>query len=305
LEEKGLLEASEDGRKMVRLNNKRAVVTVQKSDGSSLYLSRDCAAALDRSNTFQFDRMLYVVDNSQADHFSNMFSILGLLEGKKDLVHVRFGRVQGMSSRKGSVIFLRDILDEAKDRVAEQRRRSPNTRADLDNDHINDILGISAVLVNDMKRSRLKDYEFNWDKAVQSTGDSGVKLQYSHCRLASLLSAGQRELGVSVEQLVDQLASRADLGEALGDEAALNVIYRVARFDEAVRDAYVHLEPCHLVQFLFQLCNEISRALVTLPVLKNGADPSVAAARLALFAAARATLAEGMKLLGLVPLDEM
>lgn len=112
---KNLLKTDDDGRKYVQVHDRK--VTVVKSDGSSLYLSRDIAAALDRNSTYKFDNMYYVVDNAQTDHFIALFDVLKHVDTDlyKKCQHIKYGRIKGMSTRKGEVVFLEDILDEAKD----------------------------------------------------------------------------------------------------------------------------------------------------------------------------------------------
>lgn len=103
-------------------------VPLVKSDGSTLYLSRDVTAALDRWATYRFDKMLYIVDSSQSQHFVNLKNILRSLDydWTDGVEHVRFGRIQGMSTRKAKVVFLHDILDEAKLRMIEKQHESPS-----------------------------------------------------------------------------------------------------------------------------------------------------------------------------------
>lgn len=101
-------------------------VPALKSDGTTMYLARDCAALQDRADRHRFDRMLYVVDNGQFDHFRNVFAVGQQMRvaGIDGCEHVKFGRIQGMSTRKGNVVFLRDILDEARDRMHEKQLQS-------------------------------------------------------------------------------------------------------------------------------------------------------------------------------------
>ena len=295
LQEKSVLQTDFDGKKFVSFIPKEGQeerkVSIQKSDGSSLYLTRDCAAAMHRDRKYNFERMIYVVENGQTDHFVNLFNTLRLMGESfhEKMEHVKFGRIEGMSSRKGTAVFLSDILDEAAERMSEQRSRSPNTRST--SVHANEILGVTAVLVNDMKQRRQKDYKFSWEKVLQTTGDSGVKIQYTHARLTSLLEANS---DLKMGQNVDLLR----------EDEALAVIYHLGKFDEVVRDSYVEMEPCHIVQFMFRLCNDTSKAIKMLPVKKADSD-ELASQRLRLFMAARATLRKAMKILGIKPLHEM
>lgn len=107
---------------MVRVNNDTSV-PVMKKDGTSLYLSRDLAAVLDRYERFKFDRMLYVVDYSQTKHFTNLIALVNKVnpECASKMQHVMFGRVLGLSTRKGTAIFLEDILNEIQDRMTRKQ----------------------------------------------------------------------------------------------------------------------------------------------------------------------------------------
>lgn len=109
---------------MAKIND--VSVPFLKSDGTTLYLSRDVAAVLDRYKCFNFDRMLYVVDNSQSKHFKTLISVVNNIHSEcaKKMEHVRFGRVFGMSSRKGTAVFLDDILNEIQERMEMKRIQS-------------------------------------------------------------------------------------------------------------------------------------------------------------------------------------
>nr|XP_053648769.1 probable arginine--tRNA ligase, mitochondrial isoform X1 [Cherax quadricarinatus] len=294
MEEKGLLEALDDGRKVYEVNPKRRV-TVVKSDGSSIYLSRDIAGAIDRQEKYKFTKMYYVVDNSQTDHFVALFSILRKLgfEWADSMMHVKFGRIQGMSTRKGTAIFLQDILDEAQEIMLQKQQETHTTRDDvrLSGAETADRVATSCILIADLKQRRQRDYVFSWDKALQSRGDTGVKLQYVHCRLASL----EKNCGI-------EFNSQANTS-FLREESALSLIQDIARFDEILVNSYQELEPCILVNYLFKLCGNINMSLKHMQV--KGAPLEVAEARLSLFMAARYTLAAGMNILGVKPLDQM
>ncbi|TDG51923.1 hypothetical protein AWZ03_001593 [Drosophila navojoa] len=294
----GLLQREHDGREIVVVDDRR--VPVIKSDGSTLYLARDIAALLERQRRLQFTRMLYVVDNGQADHFNALFSTATALDAslKDKLQHVKFGRILGMSTRQGKAVFLRDVLNEARDVMREKRFASATTKANstLNDEHVCDILGVSAVLVNVLKQRRQRDHEFSWQQALQVNGDTGIKLQYTHCRLHNLLERfGDIELS-------EIKPSWKHLTEEPSD--ALAVLYELARFDQCVWQAKEQLEAHILVNYLFGLCNATSRALKRLPV-KQEKCPDKQSQRLLLFRAAKRTLQQGMQLLGLKPLNQM
>uniref|UniRef100_A0A1B6IND7 Probable arginine--tRNA ligase, mitochondrial n=1 Tax=Homalodisca liturata TaxID=320908 RepID=A0A1B6IND7_9HEMI len=194
-----------------------------------------------------------------------------------------------MSTRKGQVVFLQDILDEAKHKMIEKQHQSSTTKNS--SDEVSDVLGVSAIIINDLKQRRMRDYSFDWNTALQMDGDSGVKLQYTHCRLHSL----EQGCGVTLPDTCEP--------SLLSEPEALAVILEIARMEEAVERAHNKLEAYEIVNYLFRLCNKTSQALKTLNV-KNQSVP-VAEQRLLLFHRARTVLHSGMRLLGLRPLTEM
>jgi arginyl-tRNA synthetase len=191
LADKGLLKRLPDGRQVVDVKDRQVVVA--KSDGSSLYIGRDVAAAVDRRNAFSADKVCYVVETGQAFHFENLFEILSVcgFEWSKSLSHVNFGRIEGMSTRRGTAVFLSDILNEGRDQMFERMSAKANTKVESEEDRwlVSDMLSTTAVIINDLKQRRAKSYAFAWENALHSKGDSGIKLQYTHARYDSTLSA--------------------------------------------------------------------------------------------------------------------
>uniref|UniRef100_A0A1I8NHV0 Probable arginine--tRNA ligase, mitochondrial n=1 Tax=Musca domestica TaxID=7370 RepID=A0A1I8NHV0_MUSDO len=295
LELKNLLLPEKDGRKVVEVDNRR--VPVIKSDGSTLYLTRDIAALLDRWQRFKFEQIFYIVENGQTDHFKALFQTTSRLKEEIDiskLRHVKFGRIHGMSTRRGQAVFLRDLLDEARDRMQEKQAQSPTTKVDVDSNEVADILGVSAVIINDLKQRRQRDYEFSWDKALQMNGDTGVKLQYTHCRLYSLLEQNEN---------IDLNNINTD-PNCLKEPEALDVLNEIAKYPQILWQTKEQLEACILVNYLFGLSNSTSRALKKLPI-KTEIDSRKQQHRLLLFKTAKGILKQGMELLGLKPLNQM
>ena len=296
LQNKKMLKLTDDGRTVIPLKNNN--VTVQKSDGSSLYISRDIAAALDRRERLQFDKMFYVVDNSQGTHFNNLFEILRGLgcDWWEQVSHVKFGKIQGMSTRAGTIVLMSDIIEEARVRMMAAQDRSVNTRVEGDQERsrVAEMVGLSALIVNDLQQRRTKDYSFSWDRALSESGDTGVKLQYTHARLGSLLSK------------CHDLTTMDDdsPGDHLQEPIALELTVLIARYDEVLSQSHNTLEAFHLVKYLFQLCNATSKALKLLPV-KTAETEELASARLKMFTAARKVLADGMTTMGITPLDRI
>ena len=173
---------------LTKFNKKLGKVIVQKSDGTTLYLTRDVGAAMDRYEKYHFDKMIYVIATQQDLHTAQFFEILKQLgfDWANKLQHVNFGMVQGMSTRKGTVVFLDNILEETKEKMHEVMKKNEAKYAQIDNpDEVADLVGISAVMIQDMQSKRINNYEFKWERMLSFEGDTGPYLQYAHSRLRS------------------------------------------------------------------------------------------------------------------------
>ncbi|KAK2579032.1 hypothetical protein KPH14_002825 [Odynerus spinipes] len=293
MEKMHLLTNDKENRKVINIDSEK-VIPLIKSDGTSLYLTRDVAAAIDRYKKYNFDSMYYIVDNTQSGHFTNLVQVLNKMDMSwaQRLKHVRYGRILGMSTRKGTAVFLEDILNEIRDVVKEKQMQSRTTKVSLNmSDNSSDILGISAIIINDLKQKRQKDYTFDWNTACNINGDTGVKLQYVHCRLVSL----EENCGATFVPECDPSLLKEPIAEDL--------VFIISKFDNAVLKSYQDLEPCILVTYLFQLSQVINKALKILKVKGEAAD--VSNQRLLLFHVAKNVLSQGMKLLGITPLNKM
>uniref|UniRef100_A0A1E1XF98 Probable arginine--tRNA ligase, mitochondrial n=1 Tax=Amblyomma aureolatum TaxID=187763 RepID=A0A1E1XF98_9ACAR len=272
-------------------------VPLAKSSGASLYLTRDVVAVLERKELHNFDWACYVVDRTQAEHFRRLALVLEQLgvEWASQVQHVPFGRIRGVSSRKGvsEGMLLDDLLNEAVRRARLAMDQAPTTRVNGDAAVrlVAEQLGLAAVVVNCLRGRRNRDVTFDWHQALHAAGDSGISLQYAHARLCSL----EEKAGFPVDTGVAV--------DTLQEPPALALAVQIARFEEVVCSALAQLEPCTVVQYLFTLSHAIGRASKELPVKRQAL--SVAQARLLLFHAARVTLAQGMHLLGVQPLTAM
>ncbi|XP_030638217.1 putative arginine--tRNA ligase, mitochondrial [Chanos chanos] len=297
LTSKGLLKTTEKGTGVVDLSpagDMSSYSTIVRSDGTSLYITRDLAAALDRKETYNFDEMIYVTDKSQTVHFKHLFQIL-LAMGHpwaERCRHVPFGLVQGMRTRQGEVVFLEDVLDEACDRMLKNMSLS-KTSKDLPNPKDTaEKVGISALIIQDFKGPLISDYKFEWERVLQAQGDTGVFLQYTHARLCSLL---QMQAGSHLDGSFDPLP--------LMEKRSIAILQHLLRYDEVLYQCSQDLQPKHLVNFLMTLCHLVASAHRELPV--KGSCSEVAQARLHLFSGARSVLANGMAILGMQPVEKM
>ncbi|CAH6723526.1 arginine--tRNA ligase, cytoplasmic [[Candida] jaroonii] len=297
-EEKGLL-YEDRGAKLIDLskfNKKFGKCLIQKSDGTSIYLTRDVGEAIKRYETYKFDKMIYVIASQQDLHVAQFFEILKQMGygWSKSLVHENFGMVQGMSTRKGTVVFLDNILEETKDKMHEVMKKNEEKYAQIENpDKIADLVGISAVMIQDMQSKKINNYEFKWDRMTSFEGDTGPYLQYAHSRLSSV----ERKSQFSKDDLID---ANYDL---LTEECALNLIRTIAQYPEILKRAVKNHEPSTVVTYLFNLTHIVSTCYDILWVA--GQEKDVAIARLALYSSAKQVLYNGMTLLGLTPVDRM
>uniref|UniRef100_A0AAZ3P2S2 Probable arginine--tRNA ligase, mitochondrial n=1 Tax=Oncorhynchus tshawytscha TaxID=74940 RepID=A0AAZ3P2S2_ONCTS len=300
LQRRGLLKTTEKGTGVVDLSSAgdmSSYSTVLRSDGTSLYITRDLAAAIDRKERYNFDEMIYVTDKSQGIHFQQLFQILLAMghschNTKNRLCqHVPFGLVQGMKTRLGEVVFLEDVLDEARARMLRNMSQSKTTKEMVYPEDTAEKVGISALIVQDFKGPLGSDYKFDWDRILQAQGDTGVFLQYTHARLCSLIHRyGDREEGAFDPSL-------------LLDQRSISILQHLLRYDEVLYQSVQDLQPKHLVNFLMTLSHLAASAHRELPV--KGSPQAVAQARLRLFSGVCTVLANGMKILGITPVEKM
>jgi arginyl-tRNA synthetase len=276
-------------------------ILLKKKDGSTLYATRDLAAAEDRYARFQFDKSLYVVAQDQALHFRQVFRTLKEMghPWADRVVHVAFGRIHGMSTRKGQVVQLNDVLDEARDRAA--AKVSENVEAGriqtADAAQLAEDIGLGAIVFGDLKHKRASDYTFDWDEVLSFEGHTGPYLQYAHARVVNVLRRGG---GAPASYDASLLT--------VPEEQAL--LREIMRLPEVVRDAAEQYEPSLVARLLLDVAAALSR-YYTLGnqdrdkrILIEGND-ALRAARLALTDATRVTLAAGLTLLGIPTPDNM
>ncbi|XP_017394390.1 probable arginine--tRNA ligase, mitochondrial isoform X2 [Cebus imitator] len=296
LESKGLLLKTIKGTAVVDISGNgdpSSICTVMRSDGTSLYATRDLAAAIDRMDKYNFDTMIYVTDKGQKKHFQQVFQMLKIMgyDWAERCQHVPFGVVQGMKTRRGDVTFLEDVLNEIQLRML-QNMASIKTTKELKNpQETAERVGLAALIIQDFKGLLLSDYKFNWDRVFQSRGDTGVFLQYTHARLHSL----EETFGCGYLN---------DFNTAcLQEPQSVSILQHLLRFDEVLYRSSQDLQPRHIVSYLLTLSHLAAVAHKTLQI--KDSPPEVAGARLHLFKAVRSVLANGMKLLGITPVCRM
>ena len=295
IKEKGLLKESK-GTNVVELeeyNMPPALIT--KNDGSTLYMTRDLAAAVYRKNTYDFDKCIYVVGSQQALHFQQLFKVLELVgyEWAKDLIHVQFGMValeEGtMSTRKGRVVFLEDVLRQAIEKTKETMlSKNPNAK---NVDEIAKQVGVGAVVFQELSNSRIKDYTFSWERTLSFEGETGPYVQYTHARCCAVLRKANEEVTSDIDYSL------------LTNEDSVEVLKTIASFNKSIVSAMNRNEPHIVTRFVLDLAQAFNKFYHDNPILVD--DVNVRKARLALVAATRQTLENGLKLLGMQAPERM
>ena len=289
LKEKGLLVQSQ-GTNVVDLeefNMPPALIT--KNDGSTLYMTRDLAAAIYRKNTYDFDKCIYVVGSQQSLHFQQLFKVLELMgyEWSKDLIHVPFGMValeEGtMSTRKGRVVFLEDVLKQAVEKTKEiVLSKNPNAK---NVEQIAKQVGVGAVVFQELSNSRIKDYTFSWSRTLSFEGETGPYVQYTHARCCAVLRKAEEEVTADINY---DLLSEGDGAE---------VLKVIGSFNKAILAAMRKNEPHIITRFVLDLAQAFNKFYHDNPILVD--DVEVRKARLALVAATRQTIENALTLLGM------
>lgn len=273
---------------------------VQKRDGTTLYLTRDIAAAIDRRKRFKFDRMFYVVSEQQKLHFQLLFGVLKKMgyDWADECAHLSFGTVlfgsEKMSTREGRVIFLEDLLDEAKRRaLAVCSEKNPDL---VNKEEVAEQVGIGAILFGELSANRTRDIEFNWEHILAFDGETGPYVQYSLVRCHSLLEKAKAVLP-SPE------SAKVPANYEIGTEEEWLVLC-LSKLGDALHQAIRENEPHHLTRYLIEVAKAFNRFYYRFPVLQAG-DTELRDFRLQLVRATSQVLKNGLDLLGIQCPKEM
>ena len=295
LEDKCLLKESE-GARIVELSEYGLTdALIQKSDGSTLYVTRDVAAAKYRKDTYDFYKNIYVVGAPQKLHFDQWRKIIDLMgyDWAYDCVHVMFGTVSledgALATRKGRVVFLEDVLKKAIEKTTEIiNERNPN----LENrERVAKQVGIGAVIFQELFNNRIKDYVFSWDKTLSFEGETGPYVQYTYARTCSILRKADMDINEEVDYSV------------LTDNESFNVIKKLQGFKEALIVAHDKYEPFIITRYIVGLAQEFNRFYHECPIITD--DERVKKARLLLTLTVNTVLKKGLELLGMEAPEKM
>ena len=293
LDAKGLTEIS-DGAKIVRLDDYgMPPCLITRSDGATLYATRDLAAAEYRAKTYRFAKSLYVVATQQNLHFRQLFKVLELMgrEWAKDLVHVQFGMVsyegQPLSTRHGHVVFLADVIENT---VSAARRIIEEKNPALENkEETAESVGVGAVMFFALGTQRIKDVDFNYDKVLSFEGETAPYLQYTHARCRSVLAKADKPTDYDPALLTD--------------DDSYAVIKLLADWNDTVREAAEKYEPSIVARRLIDIAQAYNRFYISGRIITD--DAPLTAARLKLTETVADTLREGLDLLLIKAPDRM
>lgn len=268
---------------------------ITKKDGSTLYITRDIAAAIYRKQNYDFHKNIYVVGSQQNLHFQQWIKIIDLMgyDWAKDCIHVPFGMISleegTMSTRKGRVVFLEDVLNKAVDKTREIiSNKNPNLG---DKEKVAKEVGIGAIVFQELSNNRIKDYTFSWDRTLNFDGESGPYVQYTHARASSLLRKSELDLKKDISF------------DKLSDKESMDIIRILNKFPDVVIDAARKNEPAIVTRYTIDLAQAFNKFYHDHPILVD--DKEVQKARLALVAAVKQTIKNGLNLIGVAAPEKM
>ena len=262
---------------------------ILKKDGGTLYATRDIAAAIYRKRTYDFESCIYVTSAGQSLHFEQWFKVIELMgyDWAKNLKHVPFGTVnlggEKLSTRKGNVVLLENIFDEA---IKKTEEIIASKSGDLhDKGETARSIGVGAVIFSDLFSNRIKDVTFSWEEILDFDGETGPYVQYTHARACSVIKKSGFEDNVIFNGIILENSEEYDVTKCLYE------------FPLRVEQALDMLEPSVITRYLIELARAFNRFYHNHSILS--ADDELKKSRLALVQAVRTVLSNGLWLIGL------
>jgi len=287
LKQKGLIKVS-DGAQIVDLEEyNMPPCLITKKDGSSLYATRDIAAAMYRKKTYNFSKCIYVTGLEQKLHFAQWFKVIELMgyDWSKDLMHLKGGK---LSTRKGHVIYAEDILHESIQKtrsiIEEKNPNIPNK------EEVAKQVGIGAIVFNDLYNQRIKDVIFDWEKLLNFDGETGPYVQYTYARAASVI----RKIG-DVPSVYDY--------SVLSDDVSMALLKEIARYPQVVSDAAEKLEPFVVSRYAVALAQAFNKFYHECQI--NVEDENIKYTRANIVMITKSILKDALSLLGIQCPEQM
>lgn len=299
LRSKNVLEESE-GAEVINLEEyDLPPAIVVKSDGTTIYLTRDLAAAKYRHENYRPYKNIYVVGSQQSLHFKQLKSALKKagFDWYDEIVHVPFGMVSledgTLSTRKGKVVYLEDVLNKATDKVREilDNREKEQHQKIENKEELSQTVGIGAIKFQELFNGRIKDYTFNWDKTLSFEGETGPYVQYVHARICSLLTKGNFDINNEFD------------ASLLNKESEIDIIRILYNFTNVVIDACEKCEPYYITRYTVELAKNFNKFYNQTQILVE--DEKLKNTRLLLCYAVKNVIASGLYLLGIKAPEKM
>lgn len=294
--EKELL-VEDQGAQVVRLDQyDLQPALIKKQDGATLYITRDIAAALYRKRTYDFEQALYVVGQDQIYHFNQLKAVLRTMgyDWEEDIHHVIFGLISidgaKMSTRRGKVVLLEDVLNEAVERALTQiNEKNPNL---ANKEEVAEKVGVGAVVFHDLQHDRRNDFNFNLDDIVQFEGETGPYVQYTRARALSIL----KKANVDADYFKDNNKF------SLTDDYSWSIVKLIQSFNGVLARAHREFEPSIVAKHALSVAQAFNKFYANVHVLDDNPEKD---SRLALVYAVALMLEEDLRILGVQAPDEM
>lgn len=290
LEEKNLLEISE-GATIVNLGDDMTPALIKRTDGATLYITRDLAALFDRKEKYNFEEALYVVGNEQTLHFSQVKAVIKKMgyDFYNQIHHVPFGLVlqdgKKMSTRKGKTVSLHEVLVEA----VELAKTYVESHISENVDETSKMIGVGAVIFNDLKNYRTNDIDFNLQDILKFEGETGPYLQYTYARINSLLS--------------HKINTEINYNEIIIDEYTWNIIFKLSDFENIIIKAKEGYDPSLIAKYLLELAGLFNKFYANVKIIDNDEEMSVFRLNVAL--STSIVIKEGLRILGIETPNKM
>lgn len=290
LDEKHLLEIS-DGATIVNLGDNMTPALVKRTDGATLYITRDLAAAFDRKKTYNYVESLYVVGNEQTLHFNQIKEVINKMgyDFSHEIHHVPFGLVlqngKKMSTRKGKTVSLHDVLMEA----IELAKKYVENHVSENIDETSKMVGVGAVIFNDLKNYRTNDIDFNLEDILKFEGETGPYLQYTYARINSLLS---HKMNIEI-----------NYNEVVIDDYIWNIIFKLSDFKNVIMKAKEGHDPSLIAKYLLELAGLFNKFYANVKIIDN--DDINSNFRLNVALATSIVIKEGLRILGIETPNKM
>ncbi|MAG40126.1 arginine--tRNA ligase [Candidatus Pacearchaeota archaeon] len=292
LKKKRLLKKSE-GALVVDLKKAGGVVLIQKNDGTSLYATRDIAAAIDRYKKYKFDKLIYEVGSEQSLHFRQVFKVLEKLGFKwsTDCVHAAHGLYldndgKKFSTRKGKTVYLSDVLDETIEKSKKNLEERSEKISKKELEKRSRVIAVAAIKYGDLKSHRQNSIVFDIDRFLAFEGDTGPYLLYSYARAASILRKARSKAKLEVGKI---------------DDCEFALIKKIESFPEIVKKSYSHFAPNLIANYAYELSQKFNEFYHDCPVMGSENERF----RLEIVKSFRATLGKALGLLGIETLEKM